>query len=79
MLRIRIDGRALTTLRYASSAKSPGCSHATTRDLTDRQNIQLHWIKSKSSYQRSSMASKQSGPARPNRPGDTPRWLWAHR
>ena len=44
MLRIRIDGGALTTEQLRSSAKSPGF-RARHRDLTDRQNVQLHWIR----------------------------------
>src|SRR5580765_3453739 len=45
MLRIRIDGGALTTEQLRVIAEISTTYARDTADITDRQNIQLHWIR----------------------------------
>jgi sulfite reductase (ferredoxin) len=45
MLRVRIDGGRLTTRPAARDRASLDQYARGTADVTDRQNIQLHWIR----------------------------------
>ncbi|POC76260.1 sulfite reductase, partial [Vibrio vulnificus] len=45
MLRVRIDGGALTTKQLRVIAQISVDFARGSADLTDRQNIQLHWIR----------------------------------
>jgi len=45
MLRVRIDGGQLTTEQLRTIAEIAGEFARDTADVTDRQNIQLHWIR----------------------------------
>ncbi len=45
MLRVRIDGGQLSTEQLRSIAEVAGEFARDTADVTDRQNIQLHWIR----------------------------------
>ena len=45
MLRIRIDGGQLTTEQLRTIADISTTYARDTADITDRQNIQLHWVR----------------------------------
>src|SRR3978361_2024258 len=45
MLRVRVDGGALTTEQRRTIADVSTTYARDTADITDRQNIQLHWIR----------------------------------
>src|SRR6202021_1567673 len=45
MMRVRIDGGQLSTEQLATVADVSRRFHRCTADVTDRQNIQLHWIR----------------------------------
>ena len=67
MLRVRIDGGQLTTEQLRVIAGISTEFGRDTADLTDRQNIQLHWIRGRGRCPRSGAASRPSGSAPPRR------------
>ena len=73
MLRVRIDGGRLTTRAAAGHRRHLAPSYARgTADVTDRQNIQLHWIRDRGRPRRSGSALEAVA-CPPPRPAATPR------